>query len=59
MGVSQGLFGGDLLSRVVPVRVAEGRVLRHHVVAGGLLVHGGGADEDVLRDVPGEGADVA
>ena len=58
MGQAQRLLGLDLLLCVLPVRVAEGRALRHHVARRGLAVHRGGADEHVLADPAPERLDV-
>jgi hypothetical protein len=54
----QELLAGDLVLRVGPDRVAQGRRLDDRQAAHGLLVGRGRADEDELAGAPGEEVDV-
>lgn len=54
----QAILAGDLVARVLPVGVDEGRRFGDDIMVRRLLVGAGGADVHVLANAPGKGGDI-
>ena len=52
-------FAGNLVARVLPIRVGEGSALGDDVRGGGLVVGRGGTDVDILTTATLEETDIA